>query len=185
MQQIRIAVGSTSAHKIQAVELACPKNFLLEIVSESAKSGVNPMPIGYTEILQGATNRAREAQKVHPGAFGLGIENGLAPKDGHVDDEVWWQTHQHHVQWFDVAHIVLIFPDGTKEMETSDTLPVPTEIMLEIFRHSFQKTSGEIAVKMFGGGDPTDLHFILSGGKVHRVDFLIPPLKRILQNISP
>ncbi|MEK7172586.1 MAG: DUF84 family protein, partial [Patescibacteria group bacterium] len=77
-KQIKIVLGSTSSHKITAVEQACQQLGIEAIVSGvKAASGQNEQPVGLSETYQGALNRAQGAKAQKPEAVAIGIEGGI------------------------------------------------------------------------------------------------------------
>ena len=75
---IKVAVGSKNPVKIQAVQSAFQKVFGdCEISGVSVPSGVTDMPMSFSEIAQGAKNRAYGAIKALDADYGVGLEGGL------------------------------------------------------------------------------------------------------------
>lgn len=76
---VHIAVGSTNATKLRAVEIAAAR-FFGRVVVEGVEvpSGVPGQPWGDDETAQGALNRAERARAVGDADFGVGIEAGVA-----------------------------------------------------------------------------------------------------------
>jgi inosine/xanthosine triphosphatase len=76
---MQVVVGSQNPVKRDAVHQAFNKYFdEVEVIPVKVDSGVQPFPMSQTETLQGAINRAQEAQKKEPSAdFSVGIEGGL------------------------------------------------------------------------------------------------------------
>lgn len=73
-----LAVGTSNPVKVQAVEAAFSKFFVISVVMKEVPSGVAPQPVGAAATIAGATNRARAALASEPrAAFGIGIEAGL------------------------------------------------------------------------------------------------------------
>ncbi len=76
---MRIVVGSQNPVKRDAVFQAFSQYFQqVEVITAPVSSGVKPFPMSQSETLQGAINRAQNAQKMEPSAdFSVGIEGGL------------------------------------------------------------------------------------------------------------
>lgn len=91
----KIALGTGSAIKIQALEEAFPNAEILAVVD--ALSGVPAQPIGVAQTRQGALNRARAAKIARPDAEAfVGIENGM------------WERAGKPGTWEDAAVIVML-----------------------------------------------------------------------------
>lgn len=76
-----VIIASKNPVKIEAVKIAFEKMFLqekFEFIGESIPSDVNAQPMSNEETLQGAMNRANNAQTKFPEAdFWVGLEGGL------------------------------------------------------------------------------------------------------------
>ncbi len=82
---MRVVVGSENPAKLRAVERAFRYAFgRVELKGIEVDSGIPPQPLGFSEILKGAFNRAREAKK--HGDFGVGIEAGGVERFGRIFD---------------------------------------------------------------------------------------------------
>lgn len=84
----RIIVGSTNPVKIDATRIGFINMFKhdrFEVSGVAVPSEVSDQPIGETETLRGAYNRARNAQREVPDAdYHIGIEGGIE----HLNDEL-------------------------------------------------------------------------------------------------
>lgn len=76
---MRVVVGSQNPVKHDAVFQAFSQYFdNVTIIQAQVVSGVQAFPMTQAETLQGAINRAQQAQKMEPSAdFSVGIEGGL------------------------------------------------------------------------------------------------------------
>lgn len=75
---IKIAVGSENPIKIEAVKSAFEKVLGdCEVVGTSVSSGVSDMPLSFTEMVEGAKNRAQRAREKLGADFGVGLEGGF------------------------------------------------------------------------------------------------------------
>ena len=89
-----VVVGTENTSKLKAVHLGFqavfPETFF-EILGVEAQSGVSKQPMSEAETLEGAGNRALNAQKAHPDAdFWFGIEGGLSElPDGALISYAW------------------------------------------------------------------------------------------------
>ncbi len=85
---MRIVLGSENQPKLRSVEAAFSAVFKDQIITETcaAESGVSSHPTTAEESLEGAINRAKNAQKLLPGAdYYVGIEGGFMT----VGERVW------------------------------------------------------------------------------------------------
>jgi inosine/xanthosine triphosphatase len=76
-----VAVGTRNPVKVAAVSNVLKKIFRTEfnVVSVEVDSGVPKQPVGLSQTVQGAVNRAKQARKAaKDAAYGVGIEAGLA-----------------------------------------------------------------------------------------------------------
>jgi len=86
-----VAVGSGNVVKVRAVEKAWMLKASATVRGFEVESGVSRQPVGVSEMLLGALNRAREALRVSGYDYGVGIEAGLLPfpsSSGYVDVQV-------------------------------------------------------------------------------------------------
>jgi inosine/xanthosine triphosphatase len=75
---LKVAVGSLNPVKINAVKAAFAAMLgECEVLGFSVPSGVSDMPMSFTEITQGAKNRALTALKAGEADYGVGLEGGL------------------------------------------------------------------------------------------------------------
>jgi len=156
---MNIILGSTSTHKLDAVRQACQKIGLVVSVSGiKTSSGVNEQPVGFEETFKGALARANQARAKNKKALGIGIESGIFRFDKIT---------------LDMAVIVLINQKGLRFVTTSPGFEFPEECVRIAEARGFETTTvGSIITEQFGG-DPTDPHSVLSGGKVKRSATLI------------
>lgn len=71
---MKIVVGSKNRTKIHAVERLFPE---ASVFGEDVPSDVSSQPFGDEETLQGAMNRAKHAQALSRGGYGIGLEGGV------------------------------------------------------------------------------------------------------------
>lgn len=75
---MRVVVGSTNPVKVAATERVVDKLFEATVTDASVDSGVGEQPLGRTETVAGAENRAAWALERQPEAdYGVGIEGGV------------------------------------------------------------------------------------------------------------
>ncbi len=154
---IRIVVGSESPLKIEAVKAAVAElGLAADIVAMKTGSGVPPQPYGRQETVQGALTRALMAQGAHPGAYAVGIENGLMPIG---------------MQVCDVAYVVVLTPDAGLYAMPSEPVAVPDDLVVACLGADQMITAGELQAER-DGGDPADPHRAWSGGKTDRATIL-------------
>lgn len=87
----KVIVASLNPVKINSVKHAFEKVFKdsdFEFQGVVVESGVPDQPMGEDETLLGATNRALNAQN-HQGDFWVGIEGGVADRDGQLEAFAW------------------------------------------------------------------------------------------------
>ncbi len=76
----QVCVGSTNEPKLAAVRSAlAPFAPEAEVEGVAVASGVPEQPVGWDEVVQGASNRARRAAGTASCDLGVGIEDGLVP----------------------------------------------------------------------------------------------------------
>ena len=89
----KIVVASKNPVKINAVRDAFEKMFPNEVFNMegiSVSSGVSDQPISDTETLQGALNRAGNAEKeISRADFWVGIEGGIEEKNSEMEAFAW------------------------------------------------------------------------------------------------
>ncbi|HEX9913390.1 MAG TPA: inosine/xanthosine triphosphatase [Candidatus Bathyarchaeia archaeon] len=92
---MKVAVGSPNPLKAEAVREAFGMFFdKVEVVSFEVASEVRPFPVGDTEIIAGAANRAKGAKASCPGCdYSVGIEGGVVEFAG---------------RWFDRNYVVVL-----------------------------------------------------------------------------
>jgi inosine/xanthosine triphosphatase len=167
---IRIVIGSTSAHKRDAVLSALKElGFSVgEVATVDAPSGIPPQPYGKAQTLEGAGNRARAARETDKGAFAVGIENGLVPLGNFVCD---------------IAYVVIYTPSGRRIERRSDPMPVPQELVDAALAAGQQKTAGSLEAER-SGCDPADPHVLWSGGTTTRKEILAKAVTSALQSAT-
>jgi non-canonical (house-cleaning) NTP pyrophosphatase len=157
-----LVIGSTSIHKIDAVEKACDLlGVCPTIVGIKADSGQNEQPIGFEETLAGATTRAEAARAHDPNSFAIGIESGILSSRVCLSPIT-----------IDFAVVVLIEPNGHHVVTTSTGIEFPEECYIQAEKKGFDTTTvGSIVQERFGG-DGTNPHAVLTGNKLSRKKFL-------------
>lgn len=154
---MKFIVGSESEIKFASVDAARRTLALagVTIYTCPAKSGVSAQPFGQEETERGARNRARAGWK--PGAYGIGIENGIRPTaDGYED----WPV------------VAVVRPDGTEVLLDGAAVPVPAEIVEAARARGFETTTvGQILAERFGL-NPNDPHPFLTNGTASRLSIL-------------
>ncbi|NTW15186.1 MAG: hypothetical protein HGA38_02320 [Candidatus Moranbacteria bacterium] len=101
--------------------------------------------------------------------IGIGIENGII-RFGGVDGRRFP---------IDIAIIVLLLPDGREYVSVSEGMRFPEACVAEAEKRGFGTTTvGSVFSERFGG-DPTDPHTVMSGGRVSRRKILTEGLKQV------
>ncbi len=123
-QLLHIVVGSTNPVKQQAARDGFAAMFpdaSLNLTGIDAPSAVSDQPVGDSETLQGALNRARYALRSHEDAdYVVGIEGGIGPLNGASD--------QDRGALMAFAWIVILNRDGKIGRARSGAFQLPDEI---------------------------------------------------------
>ena len=193
---VRVAVGSTSAIKIEAVRAALDDVFPHASVHgvPGLASGVAEQPVGLVETRRGAENRlagavdwilqtrptpqsrrSRSADDEAAGAiplleFAVGIENGIMeiPSADATEDG------SSESFWADFAVVtVQDVQSGQRSLALSSTVAVPTEYVEEAKRLGFERTTVGSLIAASGAGEgaivsAVDPHLALTGRLVGR-----------------
>lgn len=172
MKLIRIALGSTSPIKMAAVREACLQiGYSVELNGRDVDSGQNEQPVGFEEILRGATTRAEGVNEVYPARYCVGIENGLLRAEGVS---------------IDIAAVVVIAPYGRRYYATSSGIRLPEQAVEKASREGFDKvTVGQVMRKDpacvgLVGDDP---HSWVSGRNISRTEILAEAIRMTLIQI--
>ena len=89
LKPVRVAVGTKNPSKLEGVRAVCGKLFpRFRLLGVSANSAVSEQPFA-KETLNGAINRAVEAQKKGRADYGVGLESGLFEHYGRHFDFQW------------------------------------------------------------------------------------------------
>jgi inosine/xanthosine triphosphatase len=114
-KKIEIAVGSTNASKIGAVEMAAGQ-FLPNVLALPAdvESDVPDQPWGDEQTAQGAENRARAALNLVAGDIAVGIESGVAEGPGG--------------RLYAVSWAVAVDQQGRLGIGSSERFPLPSDV---------------------------------------------------------
>lgn len=76
--RVLVRIGSLNKAKLEAVRRGLAPFFAhVEAEGADVASGVDPQPLGWTEIIAGARSRARGAHRIGPCDLAAGIEDGL------------------------------------------------------------------------------------------------------------
>jgi non-canonical (house-cleaning) NTP pyrophosphatase len=161
-----IQLGSTSVHKLEALQEACRRvGITTEIIAGAAPSEINAQPYGAEETYRGALNRARNVRLKDPNAVAIGIESGSIP----IGEK-----------FFDRAIVVLLTPDGKEFVGASMDVEFPRDAVLRAKDRGFETTTaGSVIAEKYGGSE-TDPHATLSGGKVSRKALIIDAIVDVL-----
>lgn len=168
---MQFAIGSTSPHKVGALRdaLARPSHPLSGIATEIlpfdvSSGGVDVQPFGIALGSLGSENRAAYGLMHAPGAlYSLGVENFLEIARG---------------TWLDIAHVTLLrrCRDATKYevvgTATSVGIPFPEDAVINALRAGPGKFTAATFAAHKLGGDPTNPHATITGGKLTRKGLL-------------
>jgi non-canonical (house-cleaning) NTP pyrophosphatase len=168
---MEIVLGSTSKHKLAALQEACDSLaiFNATIIGFKASSNVSEQPVGFNEMFIGAQQRARGAQEHSPGSYAIGIESGIIRFSAESPVTL------------DIAAVVLITPDGDIKMTTSAGVQFPEQYVQLAGNRGFDTTTVGTIVTEKLGGDHTDPHATLTDGKMTRTYTLIDALVILLR----
>ncbi|MCO6359225.1 inosine/xanthosine triphosphatase [Roseivirga pacifica] len=93
MTSIKVVVASKNPVKINCTSQAFSKAFpsaILDVQGVSVPSNVSDQPMTDAETLEGAKNRARNAQSAQPDAdYWVGIEGGINQESGTMEAFAW------------------------------------------------------------------------------------------------
>lgn len=164
-----LCLGSTSAHKLEALKEACLRIGLkTEIKTALVESDINMQPYGFEETYQGALNRAKHTQAENPKSLAIGLENGIiAIKDKFVD----------------VAVIVVLMPNNQEFVGTSVGIEFPKEAVETARVRGFHITTVGSVIAETMGGSGTDPHSTLTHGKVSRKEILVDAISAVLSRV--
>jgi non-canonical (house-cleaning) NTP pyrophosphatase len=164
---MKIAVASTSVHKLEAVQLACNEVFGpgVEIQGFKANSGVNEQPNGQAETLLGAENRlAHLIQLIGQTQYDLRVamEGGIF-SIGEGDAE----------RIFDCGWVVASDAGGLVARGTCTGLEYPKDAVAEARTRGFKTTTvGTVLQERGAITDGTDTHASLTNGVLTRAHVL-------------
>lgn len=165
-----ITLGSMSPIKLASIREACRKAGLACAVRGVAtESGVPAQPVGYAEMLAGATRRAKEAQAAHPANIAVGIENGIEETGG---------------VWTDIAIVVILLPDGDLRVARSRAVVVPRRFVDAVLADPERRRTAGSFIANELGGDPTDPHAALTGGRETRQALLTETLHELFSGLK-
>lgn len=178
MKQL-VYVGSTSEHKLRAVREALDElSIPAEVIGVKAPSGVNEQPVKSREndeILEGATNRARNALIDAPlsamarNPIFIGIENGVEFTKSSTTALV-----------NDLATIVIIDENSVWHFANSAGHPVNYGDVEEARSRGFDKHTVASVTRERTGCDATDATPHYTGYRMTRVELLKQAVKLAL-----
>ena len=174
---MKIVVGTTSSHKLQAVSFACENVNIddADISGVKTSSGVNEQPVGLEETFRGAFNRADSAKKADGSkdAIYIGIESGIISIGAFP-----------YLSFIDLAVIVVLFGDSQRFITaTSSGISFPMEYVDEAQSRGFRTTTVGSVIAEKTGCDGTDPHWYLTQGVVSRMVTLIQALSIALSQL--
>lgn len=164
---MRIAVASTSVHKVQAAKDACAHVFADDIVAEGfkAQSGVNEQPYGLEETLKGAENRLAHLRNIIGDQYFdllVAMEGGIFSL-GTGEDE----------RYFDCGWVIASDAEGNTARGTCTGLEYPRDAVQEARKRGFETTTIGTVLQQRGLIlDGTDTHASLTNGVLTRASVL-------------
>ena len=133
---MKVAVGSTNPTKVGAVREAFSEAFGDAVVKGiDVDPGVSKQPISPSEIVKGATNRAKRALREASADFGVGIEGGVARFGG---------------RWYNVGFVAVVDKSGRIGTGTSGWFECSEKILNQL---KSGVELGDVIEKMVGRKD--------------------------------
>src|SRR3989344_2967166 len=171
---LKIALGSTSKLKIEAVRLAFAHfERPVEIVTVKAKSGIPDQPEGFDVMLYGAQERARAALVTTSGALlGIGLESGTVSIFSDVTQKGKYPSLVR--LYFDPAIAVIIDRHGNEYAGFGPGFPIPKWAVEEALGSEL----GKVVMKRGAKGKNPMAYF--SNGKIDRTEILSSAVKMAL-----
>jgi len=164
---MRIVLGSTSEHKLEAVREACEKlGIKAEVSGVKTSSGQNEQPFGLDETYNGALTRANSVREKNPDSVCIGIESGVITFGS---------------SFIDLAVIVL-YVQNRRIVATSSGIEFPQAYVRIAEKRGNTTTVGSVIAETLGC-DGTDPHSALTRGKVSRKDMLVQALMIALSQL--
>ncbi len=166
---MKVVLGSTSAVKLQALTAALQHfGLTAEVLTVKARSGIAEQPFD-EETIRGAENRARDADKLSPGAdLVIAIESGLfREKEG----------------YFDIAVVLALLPNGETICVRSDAVEFPEDAVRETIARGVDVwTCGKVLAEWGRVSLHDDPHASLSGKP--RAKFLEEAVIKLFANLK-
>ncbi len=156
---MNIIVGSTNPVKIEAVQRGFSKMFpgmAFQCRGIAVASDISDQPMTDTETLQGASNRARNAQSAHPNAqFFVGIEGGIEDPPGGMHAFAW----------------MVIIGDGLVGQARTGTFQLPPEVAKLVRQGVELGHADDIVFKRSNSKQKDGAIGILTDGIIDRTDY--------------
>lgn len=160
---MKIAVGSENPTKINAARIAFEKVFpneTIEVVGVKVSSGIPDQPIGFSQTIQGAINRAKRALEQTPDAdFGVGEEGGMQPFDSAQGKEKLW---------FETGWCVVVDKKGTRGIGSSIQMEVPPALLKHIKDNKELGEATDIAFNTIESGKNAGFFGLMSNNTIDR-----------------
>lgn len=171
--KIKVIVGSTSKHKIEAVRDACRMlGIYAHVDGCAARSGVNEQPFGLIETRCGAYARAFGAEGHDLTAdVAIGIESGIVE----LHDPAW-RGGTHPGEYVDMA-VVAVRAKSYASATISAGHAVSADDVNEARRRGFDKHTVSSVTRERTGCDATDSTPHYTGGWVTRRECLAQAVK--------
>jgi len=170
--EITIAIGSTSVHKIKAVEATFIKLFpgtKITSIPYKAASDINAQPIGNEETLMGARNRLNNAKKLIQTKvdYIIAIENGII------------EVKTEPSMFYDVAWVVLEDgKSGKQSVAVSGGVQFPNDFVEQAKSKGFVTTTvGSLLAQSNTSIDEADPHNYLTNKLAPRSELLQEAIK--------
>lgn len=156
---MRIAVGSQSTYKYEAVVDACSLFWCdgMDIVAVGVDSNVPAQPMSDRESIAGARNRALGALAECGASIGVGIENGLTQVEG---------------MWFATTWVVVIDDHGREGIASTLLRPVPGAVMDLVHNGDELSDAVQDAIPHHLRSNRSGLIGAITGGRIGRHEVL-------------
>lgn len=134
-----------------------------DIQIRATSSKVPPQPIGDDQTLLGALQRVGSGVSGH---YVVTLENGVTARGD---------------SFVDLAYVVVVAPSGYMVVRSSQSVPVPSELVVAAKAFAQKVTCGQLEAERTTGCDPADPHIVWSAGATNRRLLLADAVERTLR----
>lgn len=175
---MKVAVGSSNPTKINAARIAFEKVFpheVIEVVGVKVSSGIPDQPVGDTQTILGATNRAKRALQKSGADYGVGQEGGMNSFDLAQDKQKFW---------VETGWCAVVDKKGTVGISSSVRMEIPQKMMKHIKKGKELGEATDIEFKVIESGKNAGFFGLMTNGAIDRTnayaDGIISALTRFL-----